>query len=602
MHFGGFSPSGEPRPRPVGSQTLSTASQAWKFDGVPIQTAVSRGRDRRVLIIGLCGVSSFELLCLADSSLPDDVAWRWPGKYTVVEESEDSVIVYTDPAATQPVYITAYRDGWAWSSSARMLAALSSAPLDTQRLTCSVLLPTVPTLTGTRTFFNGVEQLSPGSRTVIPALSGNPRTTVLWRPEPDPSRIACRRLRDALSDAVALRVAACPDLSCDLSGGLDSTSIAVLAANALPSGTRLDAVTIHPEGDQSGADLHYARITAAAHAQCITHRLLPMTAEHLPYTRITTVPPTDEPAPSTLTQARLLGQLRWMRTRTHLTGDGGDSVLFLPPIHLADLIRHHCWKRAVNEATGWARLRHSTVLPLLRDAAQRARTSRSRALAELAETAGAPDRNDHGHIRWFPLLPFPNWAEPPARQVLAQAAERAADTPDDLPGLDASVRTLVDEIREVARTAAADAQLANAYGVGLHNPFLDSTVVNAVLTTPLDQRPPMHAYKPVLGRAMADLLPAAVATRTTKGSFDADHYAGMRANLPVLLALADGHLAELGLIDPARFRSALHSAAAGLPMPLASIEQALATEAWLVAHHREPNQAWTSEPMRTAHG
>ncbi len=70
-----------------------------------------------------------------------------------------------------------------------------------------------------------------------------------------------------------------------------------------------------------------------------------------------------------------------------------------------------------------------------------------------------------------------------------------------------------------------------------------------------------------------------------------------------LRALApDGHLAELGLINPARFRSALRSAAAGLPIPLATIEQALATEAWLVAHHREPNQAWTSEPMRTAHG
>ncbi|MFJ9612880.1 albusnodin/ikarugamycin family macrolactam cyclase [Streptomyces noursei] len=305
----------------------------------------------------------------------------------------------------------------------------------------------------------------------------------------------------------------------------------------------------------------------------------PPAADHsraLPYTRVTATPATDEPAPSTLTQPRLTAQLDWLHagisTRTHLTGAGGDSILFQPHLYLADLICHCHWRRAAGEAFGWARLRHTQVPTLLHDAAIAARTSRRHALADLAQAVGTHDRNDHGRVRWFPLLPFPTWAEPPARRRLTQAALQAAATPDPLLGLDAAVRSLVDEIREVARTAAADAQLAAACGIDLHNPFLDPTVMDAVLRTPIGQRPPVHAYKPLLSRAMAGLLPPAVAARTIKGSFDA----GLRAKLPDLRALTHGHLANLGLINPTALDRALREAASGIPTPLATLEQALA--------------------------
>jgi asparagine synthase (glutamine-hydrolysing) len=91
---------------------------------------------------------------------------------------------------------------------------------------------------------------------------------------------------------------------------------------------------------------------------------------------------------------------------------------------------------------------------------------------------------------------------------------------------------------------------------------------------------------------MAHLLQPDVADRTTKGDFDADHHAGMRANLRDLMDLADGRLAGLGLVDPVRLRRALRSAAAGIPAPLASLEQALAAEAWLEAHDRESLPQW----------
>lgn len=92
---------------------------------------------------------------------------------------------------------------------------------------------------------------------------------------------------------------------------------------------------------------------------------------------------------------------------------------------------------------------------------------------------------------------------------------------------------------------------------------------------------------------MKDLLPSQVAGRTTKGSFNADHFAGMRANLPELMSLAEGRLADLGLVEPRLLRSQLTEAAAGIPMPLATLELALSAEAWLRALDRAPGISWT---------
>jgi asparagine synthase (glutamine-hydrolysing) len=559
---------------------------------------------RRVWLLGRCGTTDTQFSALAHRPVPADAAWRWPGSYAVIEENADGVVLHTDPASAFPLYSVPWRSGWAWSTSARLLATLVGSGLDTRRLACAVLSPSVPASAADRSFFTNVRQVPPGCRTELPHSGTAPRSITLWRPDPEVSRLAHRRLRHALTESVALRAEADPMLSSDLSGGLDSTSITVLAANALPAPHHLNAVTIHPEGNYDGADLRYARLTAAASNGRIAHRLLPLNARHLPYTLITSVPPTDEPAPSTLVQARLLGQFRWMRdrlgSRTHLTGDGGDSILFQPPAHLADLIRHRRLRRAASEAFGWARLRRTSVTSLLLDAASMARTTRREALAGLAGDLFGQNAGSPGCIRWFPLLPLPDWAGPAAVGHVIDAARQAAERPDPLAGLDASVRIVVDEIREVARTAVADAELAASCGIDLHNPFLDPAVVNAVLTNPLERRPAVHAYKPLLVRAVGHLLPPEVAARTTKGGFDADHYAGMRANLDDLAALADGHLAGLGLVDPRRLRNQLRRASAGIPMSLATIEQALTAEAWLVAHHREPAPGWTAQHVRSA--
>ncbi|MFJ4504442.1 hypothetical protein ACIP4N_30205, partial [Streptomyces sp. NPDC088864] len=81
---------------------------------------------------------------------------------------------------------------------------------------------------------------------------------------------------------------------------------------------------------------------------------------------------------------------------------------------------------------------------------------------------------------------------------------------------------------------------------------------------------------------------------TSKGAFEADHYGGLRAALSELLDTGGMNLAALDLIDVKRFREQVMQAAAGVPMPLAHIEQALAADAWLHTLTCTPQPAWVA--------
>lgn len=149
-------------------------------------------------------------------------------------------------------------------------------------------------------------------------------------------------------------------------------------------------------------------------------------------------------------------------------------------------------------------------------------------------------------------------------------------------------------VARVGRTARADVQLAEFHGVPLHNPFVDSRLADSSLSVPLDERPGPAEYKPIMRDALADLFPASLAARRTKGSFTADYYQGMRANLSALHGLAGGRLAELGLVNPAALRHTLTAVSAGVPVPLSAVEPAIATEVWLRAIDAAPAVAWTA--------
>ena len=545
---------------------------------------------RAVAVVGSCGISRAELQRLAVHGVPDDVAWRWPGSYTVVQVADDATTIWTDLGGAWPIYTTVADGGVYWASSSRALAGLTGAAPDLERLAAWLLAPSVPALLDGRSGFAGVSLVPAGHRLTLPKTGGLSIRRV-WRPRPRDGSPAVR-LRDELAAAVTVRLDAASAPTVDLSGGYDSTALAVLAAGA---GVPVAGVTVYPVGRPSGGDLDYAR--AAAGHSGIVHRLMPLDSEHAPYSRLHTVPVTDEPAPSTIAYARFSGQLQWMRnafgTDCHLTGDGGDSLLCSPPIMLADLIAAGRTWRAWAETVRWARLRRLPVTTLLRSACRTARTSRTDALRDLAAMlrTGRPLCLPDGDIRWYATEPVPPWATADARERAATVTSEVAGRITPAPAGEFAATVAAEGMADVGRSARADIQLAEFAGVALHNPFTDSRVIDAYLSVPLDARPGPADYKPILADAMADLFPADLAARTTKGDFNPDHYGGMRANLTTLRALADGRLAALGLVDPAELRRTLSMTAAGVPVAFSTVEPAIAAEVWL-AVETAPPVAW----------
>ncbi len=149
--------------------------------------------------------------------------------------------------------------------------------------------------------------------------------------------------------------------------------------------------------------------------------------------------------------------------------------------------------------------------------------------------------------------------------------------------MDIATQLAVEAIQTVGRTARSDVQIAEHYGIVMHNPFTDPQVIAAALSVPAWLQASPYRYKPLLAMALANRLPPAIAARRTKGDFTPDHYLGLRANAAALRELADGRLAERSLVDPDGLRRQLDHVEAGLPVTFSDFEPVLAAEVWLRA-------------------
>ncbi|MFJ8629093.1 albusnodin/ikarugamycin family macrolactam cyclase [Kitasatospora sp. NPDC093550] len=527
------------------------------------EVKVYNHQRRNIAVLGPCEADRTQLAVLLDPR--NTTPPVWPGSYTVVVADERGLIVYTDAAGACPIYTTQFENGTIWASSSRALAPLVGGNVDTQWLATSLVHPTRSP--GGRSAFAGVEYVEAGSRLSL-RPGHRPLTEPSWQPRSISSADAPGELRAALEGGVAVRVRNAHRPTTDLSGGMDSTSIGLLAARHLTGRQQLGTFTIHPEGQDGGSgDLHYARLAIDQHPM-VEHTALPLGEDHLPYARLDEVPATDEPAPSTITFARLASQLEVLRgygSDSHQTGDGGDSLLWQPNT-LAEFARRRQLIQLVRHTQGLARLFQVSPWPLLREAISTKPTG-----------------------LFAPLMA--DWITPRARELATAVQGSYPDWTD----WSRSDSELLHEMRMVGRTARADAQVAETFGVTFHNPFTDAAVVTAVLSAPEAERGSAWSYKPLLAKALADVLPAEIAARNAKGAFDADHHQGLRAHLAAVSDLADGRLAELGLIEPGEVRKTLRKAVIGVRTPFGSLEPMLAMEVWLRALDRTAAVAWTVE-------
>jgi asparagine synthase (glutamine-hydrolysing) len=459
------------------------------------------------------------------------------------------VEVLTDAAGADPLYTATTPHGLVWASSSLALSSLTGGSVDAEWIAAYVRDKHTPS--PGRSAWTGVEPVPAGHLLTLRA-DGTASMSVWWSPVKRLPDGTTRALRWALGEGVRVRVEGVP-VSTDLAG-MDSSTLALLAAQYGPT----TGVTLHPSGVTEGGDLQYAQTLDVPGLHAI---LFPLEERHLPFSPADVLlPATDEPAPSTAVWAMFAEQLQTMAAAgsvRHLTGDGGDDLFMAAPTHLASLARRGHWLRLMGDAMDWARLRKQSPRPLI----------------------AAALRGDYGAIGRT-QRPRPAWLNVP---VPAQANTDG--------GADAA---FVASMRNTARTAYAEIQLADAVGIELHNPYFDAAVLDAVVSASAEQRFSARRYKPLLADTFADVLPEAHRMRAAKGVFAGDFHRGLRTNLRRVLELTDGHLAALGIIDPAPLCATVHAAALGAQTQWPPLLATLAAEAWIRAAEGATSTRWTT--------
>ncbi|MGW4039924.1 asparagine synthase-related protein [Streptomyces sp. NPDC004778] len=480
-----------------------------------------------------------------------------------------------------------------------VLARLTGAPFDDSALALR-LLDFLPHPLSRRPVWRGVHETGAGYGLALPVAAPGtaavpvPREHRWWEPPPGELPLAegARRVGDAIAASVRAHVGGLDRISCELSGGLDSTVLAFAARETGPASLSLLTVAARDRysEDETWARraVESARNTAASTAPAVDHHVIP--AADAPYfyadLASTAAELNDEPLPVAPGRARaelLLGRARATGSRYHLTGYGGDEIFLGLPHAYQDLFHG-------NPFTAWSHLgglRHQLGWPLLPTVkALLDRSAFPRWLAGAVTAAPQP-------VARTPLLswgvrqsPHP-WLTEHAKTLIAEEFRAAAEHAEPIdPWRGRHVD--IDGVRMGARHFQAMEDIGMTLGLPVAAPLYDDRILEATLAVRLPERISPWRYKPLLVEAMRGVVPDALLARTTKDHMSSDEHQGLREHAPELAELWTGsRLAEHGLVDSRRL---LRLAAEPFSPVLVehSISSTVAGETWL----RTAGNAW----------
>lgn len=417
--------------------------------------------------------------------------------FAVVDETAGSLLLARDRMGQKPLYYAPSpdHDALAFASELPALTPLTwvDATLDEDALRHYLAFGYTP-LSGS--ICRGIRKLPPGHTLTWPPPA-KPQT--YWTPESCPPADPQPDTRALIQQAVASQLVSDVPLGCFLSGGIDSSIVALCAQSALRgSGQRLRTFTVafdDPRYDESPFAAEVARHLGT---------------DHTPLQ----VPPPDPADLQTLAEAygepfadsSALPTLALCReARKHVTvalaGDGGD-----------ELFGGYDRYRAMTAA---ARLGPLARLPGVAAAGRRLGRghpkSRLARIGRFLASAGMPP--GHRYEAWVRLFPPGTWDAPPLTGTIA-----GVTFPDHLPPALAAMA--------VDRPTYLDGDLLTKvdrasmhFALEVRAPFMDHRVVEAAVRLPAEVLFPPDGRTPkaVLHAAFGHELPPAVFTRTKQG-------------------------------------------------------------------------------------
>jgi asparagine synthase (glutamine-hydrolysing) len=388
------------------------------------------------------------------------------------------------------------------------------------------------------------------------------------------------RLKAAVRTRLRGRTAA------QVSGGMDSTSIALIARDLVPDCEPLYAVSLVYERLPYLARERPYLESALGQPGLTPHRI--DADELLDFADFDTAPPHDEPHPW-LCRLGSLDALDAAAARagaaTVMTGVGADEMLDMQPTYLADLLRSGRLWAAWSEASRWAHAQSSNVWYQLR-------------LDGIDNILPAAMRM--GLRSW--LRGGYALGDRQTQWTIAPWIQRDFARRLDLRGriLD-NVRSIHHACRPVALSLALwtirqgygdfyRLNTAAPRGMMLTHPFRDPRVLSLGLGIQARVRPqPGRGLKPILAAAMRGILPECILRRPGKGHSNEPYFLGLSRNLRRMETLVEeAPVDELGFLDKAVLLDCLQRAAlgnAGDAPTMLAMDRTFALLHWLTREH-----------------
>jgi asparagine synthase (glutamine-hydrolysing) len=375
---------------------------------------------------------------------------------------------------------------------------------------------------GDRTIYEGIRRIEPAC-----AMRIEPDTRVgtfrYWNPRPQaPLSIdaseAAARLRDALTTAVARRTAGSDETSVLLSGGLDSSTVAGVAARALspemrPQRSYSAVFPRHPTVDESELIALLNRELGLRGTQ-VQVRSGSVANGALEYLERWALPASS---PNLFFWFPLLRSAGADGTRVMLDGEGGDETYGLSPYLIADRLmrgRYAGARRLVGQIPG---------------AAGQPSTAMVRSYVKRFGVAGIPPASAHALSRR--LRRAERYAPPWFSREMARTLKASVDG--------AAWKRLGGPRWWGWLTAAASRNMGSALlhdhsrrraaiaGIVPRHPLVDVDVIELVLRFPPELAFDPHLTRPLLREAGRDLVPDPVRLRPSKSTFDAVFHEGI---------------------------------------------------------------------------
>jgi asparagine synthase (glutamine-hydrolysing) len=542
-----------------GVRTLTHASGRpwlvgrWGDDEI---TAVTAG-NTRLAVLGCCPVSPASLAReaerLRDVADLDRLARTLPGSFHLVAAVQGRLRVQGSASGLRLVFFTTVAGVTVAADRADLLARLTAAELDERQVAVRLLWPVPHPLLNTP-LWSGVAAVAAENYLIIEQEGRTSRQFRWWTP-PEPTRSLADNaplLREALTAAVDARTSSGGVVSCDLSGGLDSTSICFLSA----AGSARVIASTWPGLDPGDDDLAWAR-RAAAHLPDVEHVIWSAHESPLVYEGLLDIDdPLDEPTIGMMDRARVLSHLPRMLamgSRLHFTGIGGDHVTWCSEAHYHTILRRHP-RFALRQLRGFRALFHWSLGAMTRALAD-TRSYRQWLANAVDDLRGGTPESGTVALDWGMAPRLFDWVTPQAWHAAREVISEAAETAEPLAPTRGEHVDL-EQIRDTTRILRQWNQMSARIGLPMASPFLDDRVIEVCLAVRPEERVTPWRYKPLLVAGMRGVVADECLERTSKAQAALDAAAGLRKHRGDLLALwENSRLAQLGLVDADQLRA-----------------------------------------------